>query len=238
MSKRTIDFPEHNPFLKGFGHDRFIFMQIALAIILLAISGVAGFAAQIGDNLMSIYQVMIPIGMMFVVGVQIVYYVAVRKKQPVVKRTFKRKFMKTLFDIFIYKNAIGWVIIIVNLVIMGLATGLMLSRGFESYQVIDEFFTAIWEQLIFAVILMTLVVQFFRTGWLSERFSRRFVSFFCSLVLIDLAFALCHWWAYGGDLPTIALIAASGIVFMGVGYRYPSLGVSLHFGYNVMIILK
>lgn len=238
MSSRTIDFPEHNPFLTGYGYDRFLFMQIALAIILLAVSGVAGFSEKIGSSRMNIYSVMTPIGLMFVVGVQIFYYIAVRKKQPVVKRTFKRKFMKTLVDIFIYKNAIGWVVIIGNLVIMGLATVLMLTRGFEPYQVIDEIFTATWEQLIFAVILMTLAVQFFRTGWLSKIFSQRFVSFVCSVILSDLVFALMHWWAYGGDLPTIALIAASGLVFMGLGYRYPSLGISLHYGYNVMIILR
>jgi len=239
MSSRTIDFPEHNPFITGYGYDRFLFMQIALAIILLAISGVAGFSEKIGSKRMNIYSVMTPIGLVFVVGVQIFYYIAVSKKQPVVvKRTFKRKFMKTLVDIFIYKNAIGWIVIIINLVIMALATVLMLTRGFEAYQVIDEIFTATWEQLTFAVILMALAVQFFRTGWLSKHFSRRFVSFVCSLIISDLVFALMHWWAYGGDLSTIALIAAAGLVFMGVGYRYPSLGISLHYGYNVMVVLR
>jgi len=239
MSSRTIDFPQHNPFIIGYGYDRFIFMQIALATILLAISGVAGFSDKIGDRRMGIYSVMIPIGMIFVVVVQVVYYVVGEKKQPMVKKTtFKRKFMKTLVNIFVYKNAIGWIVIIINLVVMGLATILMLTRGFELYQMIDEIFTATWEQLIFAVICMTLGVQFFRTGWLSKIFSRRFVSFVCPLIIFDLVFAVCHWWAYGGDFSTIALIAAFGLVFIGLGYRYPSLGISLHYGYNVMIVLR
>ncbi|TET31851.1 MAG: hypothetical protein E3J70_01650 [Candidatus Heimdallarchaeota archaeon] len=232
----TTAFPQHNPFLVGFGHDRTIFLQIMIAIILLAISGIAGFAAQIGDRRMSIYKSMIPVGMFFVVIVQIVYYIAIRRIQPE-PRVYRKKAIGILIDIFVYKQVVGWIVIVVNLLIMGIATTMMLIRGYEVYQVVDEFFTATWEQLIFAVLCMSFAVQFFRTGWLSKRFSRRAVSFICSLALVDIAFAICHWWAYGGNFRAIAIIAASGLVFMAIGYRWPSVGLSLHFGYNILITL-
>jgi len=235
-SKTKSGWPEHNPFIKGFGHDRTIFLQIILAIVLLAISGIAGFSALIGDRRMGIYKFMIPIGMFFIVIVQTIYYIFVRKKETK-QLIHKKKAIQRISDIFIEKNAIAWILIVINLVIMFLAGGMMLARGYELYQVVDEYFISVWEQLTFSVIVMSLAVQFFRTGWLSELFSRRAVSFICSLVLADLIFALCHWWAYGGDFRIIALIAASGLVFVGVGYRWPSIGVSLHFGYNVLIIL-
>jgi len=232
----VIDFPEHNPFLVGFGHDRSVFLQIVLAIILLAISGIAGFSAQIGDRRMSIYRLMIPIGMFFIVIVQIIYYLFVRKKQAS-QLGHKKRVIRRIADLFIEKNVWGWLIILANLVIMLFAAVMMIVRGHEFYVVVDEFFTSMWEQLIFAVVCMTLAVQFFRTGWLSELFSRRAVSFICSLVLIDLLFAICHYWAYGGNFRAIAIIAGSGLVFMSVGYRWPSVGISLHFGYNILITL-
>ncbi len=239
--KKTTDrqvnifgFLDHNPFTRGFGYDRFLFLQLAFAFILLALSGVAGFAEQIGSKRMTIYYVTIPTGILFVVIIQAFYYFFKKKDS---RPGIKNKIKGYIGDIFIYKDIFGWILIIVNLIVFVSVTVYAATNGYETYMIIDEFFVATWEQLTYSVVCMTFVVQFFRTGWLSERFSRRHVSFWLPLVVIDLAFAFSHWWAYGGDFSTILALAAIGLLFMGGGYIVPSLGITFHYAYNIIVTI-
>ena len=221
---------EHNPFTEGFGHDRFIFVQMVALILLLALANVAGYAEEIGERRMNQYYALIPIGVLFVVIIQTIYYAFAAQ------RTTKTTVKGVIKDAFIYTHAFGWIIIGANILLMTTAIMVALfSKEYETYQIIDVFFVAGWEQLIFAVMCMSILVQFFRSGIIAKLFDRKFVTFFCSLVPIDLIFGFAHWWAYGGDVGTILVLTVTGLVFLGIGYRYPSLGISLHFAYNIIV---
>lgn len=237
LSNRQINvfgFLDHNPFTRGFGYDRFLFLQLAAAFILLALSGVAGFAEKIGSKRMMIYYVTIPAGLLFVVVIQSFYYFFKKKES---KPGIKQKLKAVIKELFIYKDIFGWVLILVNVVVFTSVTIYAVTSGYEMYMIVNEFFVATWEQLTYAVVCMTLVVQFFRTGWLSEKFSRRHVSFWLPAIVIDIAFAFSHWWAYGGNVSTIFALAVVGFLFMAGGYITPSLGITAHFAYNIIVTI-
>lgn len=229
-----LSFVEHNPFITGYGHDRFLFLQLAAFIMLFAFAKISGFEEKIGDKRMSIYLIMIPIGICFIAMVQIIYF-ATKGEKPTNGKGKIKKYAKLLF---IPENIRSWIVILLNLIVTVAAIAFCASKGYEPYQIIDEFFIAAWEQLIFAVVAMTLVVQTARTGWLSEKFSQPFISFIIPLIVIDICFAAAHWWAYAGDIGTIAVLAVTGLAFIAIGYRCPSLGITFHFGYNVIVILS
>ena len=229
---RVLSFINHNPFVSGFGEDRFLFVQCVAAILLLAISKIAGFYDSIGERRMSVYTMLIPIGVIFVSSVQIIYYF-MSSQESSVKGTIKQ----TAKDMFIPRHLMGWILIIINIILTIIIIIISTTNGYEAWQIIDEFFVGIWEQLIFANLSMTLIVQSVRLAFRQESFARNLLSFLIPLIVIDLCFGFAHWWAYGGDLATIAVLTVTGLLFMGIGYRYPSIGITLHWGYNTIVTL-
>lgn len=230
---RILSFIDHNPFTEGFGHDRFLFIQCAAAILLLALSKIAGYYDKIGERRMSVYQMLIPIGVVFISSVQIIYYFMSSEQSSSIKGTIKQ----TAKDMFIPKHLIGWILIIINIVLIIITIIIATTNDYEVWQIIDEFFVGCWEQLIFANMIMTLFVQGVRLGFRKKTFARNLLSFLIPLFVIDICFGFAHWWAYGGNISTIALLTVTGLLFMGIGYRYPSLGITLHFGYNTIVTL-
>jgi len=231
---RVLSFIHHNPFTAGFGHDRFLFVQCVAAILLLGISKIAGFYDAIGERRMSVYQMMIPIGVVFISAVQIIYYFMSSNQEST---GFKGTIKQTAKDMLIPKHIVGWILIIVNIVLTIIIIIISTTNGYEAWQIIDEFFVGTWEQLIFANLAMTLIVQVVRQSFRQESFARDLLSFLIPLIVIDLCFGFAHWWAYQGSLSTIVVLTVTGLLFLGVGYRWPSLGITLHWGYNTIVTL-
>lgn len=230
---RILSFIDHNPFTSGFGEDRFLFVQCVAAILLLGLSKIAGFYDAIGERRMSVYQMMIPIGVVFISAVQIIYYFSSKKESSGFGGTIKQ----ATKDLFIPKHIESWILIIINIILTIIIIIISTTNGYEAWQIIDEFFVGIWEQLIFANMCMTLLVQSVRLGFRQDSFARNLLSFLIPLIVIDICFGFAHWWAYGGNLSTIAVLTVTGLLFMGVGYRWPSLGITLHWGYNTIVTL-
>lgn len=230
---RILSFINHNPFVSGFGEDRFLFVQCVAAILLLAISKIAGFYDSIGERRMSVYTMLIPIGVIFVSAVQVIYYFMSSDQSTGIKGTIKQ----TAKDMFIPRHLMGWILIIINIVLTIIIIIISTTNGYEAWQIIDEFFVGTWEQLIFANLSMTLIVQSVRLAFRQKSFARNLLSFLIPLIGIDLCFAGAHWWAYQGSFSTIAVLAVTGLFFMGIGYRYPSIGITLHWGYNTIVTL-
>lgn len=232
---------EHNPLIIGFGRDRTLFLFLFVALILLFIPEVAGFADDIGAKRMSLYSVFIPLGIVFVASVQTIYYYFTgdeTRKRNKEKSRNRSKIFKFFNFIFNFENKTGWVLIIINLIIFGVITILAAAKGFTAADIINEFFVAMWEQLTFAVIGMTLLVNFFFFGKLAQQASNmRVTTFGLAFISVDFVFAFSHWWAYQAEWTTIMILAVTGIVFMSIGYIVPSLGITLHFAYNIIVTI-
>lgn len=240
-SRIAVFISEHNPLKIGFGRDRMLFLLLFIALVLLFIPEVAGFADDIGEKRMNIYNVFIPLGIIFVASVQAIYYFLTgeesRKRQKMISHN-RSKFYKFSNFIFNFENKTGWVFIVIDVLLLGFGTILAISKGFSVADIINEFFIAMWEQSTFAIIGMTLLVNFFFYGKAAQEATNiRLTTFALAFLVVDFVFAFSHWWAYQAEWTTIMVLAVTGLAFMSTGYLVPSLGIVLHYTYNILVSL-
>ena len=232
---------EHNPLKIGFGRDRFLFIQLFAALILFVVAEIIGLDEEIGSKRMQLYSIFLPMGIVFVLSIQTLYFFftgyETRKKRALVYQHHSRayRFFNFLFN---FENKSSWLIILINVAVFGLVTTIAAVKGLTFAAILNEFFIASWEQLIFAVMGMTLMVTFFFFTKVAETASNtKMTTFLLAFFVVDFTFAFAHWWAYQGEWTTILILSVTGILFMSVGYFVPSLGITLHYSYNIIITI-